>query len=100
MDPNFTQQPASPPGKGKAIASLVLGIVSLVFPVPFFGLIVGIIGLVMASGARKEGFSGGLQTGGFVCSLIGTIFGALVLLLVIIGIGLSLAFLDFFFFYF
>jgi len=89
------------PGKGKAIASLVLGIVSLVFAwLPFFGLILGIVGLVLAAGAGREGFTGGLKTAGFVCSLIGTIIGALYLVIFIIGIALSIAFLDHFFFYF
>ena len=82
---NPPQPPYSPyggyqaphPAKGKASASLALGICSLVFAGPFLGLILGIIGLVMASMARREGFIGGIQTGGFVCSLIGTILGGI-----------------------
>ena len=106
MEPNFTQQPVpgpagEQPGKGKAIASLVLGIISLAFMwMPFFGLVLGIVGLVLAASAGKEGFRGGLKTAGFVCSLIGTIIGAFYLVLFIIGIALSLRFLDYFFFYF
>ncbi len=70
------------PGKGAATASLVLGIVSIVFW--FFGwsalisVILGIVGLVLANNAKKAGFEGGLRTAGFVCSLIGLIFGALI----------------------
>ena len=70
------------PGKGAATASLVLGIISIVFW--FFGmgalvgLITGIIGLVLSSNAKKQGFVGGTQTAGFVCSLIGLIGSALV----------------------
>lgn len=49
------------PGKGAATGALVLGIV----------------GLVMASKAKKEGFSGGIQTAGFVLSILAVVFGAL-----------------------
>ncbi|HIR32199.1 MAG TPA: hypothetical protein IAB83_09425 [Candidatus Faecousia faecavium] len=70
------------PGKGAAIASLVLGIVSIVFW--FFGvtsllsLILGVVGLILANSAKKAGYNDGLRTAGFVLSLLGTIFGALI----------------------
>lgn len=70
------------PGKNAAIGSLVCGIVSIVFW--FFGitsilsLILGIVGLVLASNAKKAGFEGSLRTAGFVLSIIGTVFGALI----------------------
>jgi hypothetical protein len=79
---NVSGSNGSEPGKGAATASLVLGIVSIVCW--FFGygavigLITGIIGLVCSSNAKKAGFSGGIQTGGFVCSLIGIIGSAIV----------------------
>jgi len=62
-----------PPGKGKAILSLVLGIVALVLPVPFLGLVCGAAGLFMAVSAGREGYVGGLKTAGFVLSIIGII---------------------------
>jgi len=65
------------PGKGKAVASLVLGICAIVLPIPFLDVILAIIGLFMAASAKKEGFSGGLQTAGFVCSLVGLILSIL-----------------------
>lgn len=70
------------PGKGAAIGSLVCGIVSIVFW--FFGitsilsLILGIAGLILSSSAKKAGYNEGLRTAGFVLSLLGTIFGALI----------------------
>lgn len=70
------------PGKSSATASMVLGIVSVVFW--FFGwgaivsVICGIVGLILASKSKKEGFAGGVRTAGFVCSLIGLIGGAIV----------------------
>ena len=79
------------PGKGAATASLVLGIISIVFW--FFGygaiigLILGIIGLILNSNAKKAGFVGGIQTGGFVCSLIGVIGSALVFVACIACVG-------------
>lgn len=79
------------PGKGQAIASLVLGIVAVVFW--FFGvgsllsLILGIVGLVLASMAKKAGFEGGIRTAGFVLSLIGTIGGAIVFVTCVACIG-------------
>ena len=70
------------PGKGAAIGSLVCGIVSIVFW--YFGvtsilsLVLGVVGLVLASNSKKAGFDGGLRTAGFVLSIIGTVFGALI----------------------
>lgn len=67
------------PGKGKATAALVLGIIATVCY--FFGVsaiisvICGIIGLVMASKSKQEGFEGGMRTAGFVMSLLGVILG-------------------------
>ena len=53
------------------VASLVLGIVSLVLMwVPFIGLISGIIGLVLAL-KQKKIMPNGLATGGLVTSIIG-----------------------------
>lgn len=69
------------PGKGAATASMVLGIISVVLW--FFGysalvsVILGIVGLILASNAKKAGFVGGMQTAGFVLSLIGLIGGAI-----------------------
>ena len=70
------------PGKNAAIASMVCGIISIVFwffgVTAFLSLVLGIVGLVLASNAKKAGYNDGLRTAGFVLSLIGTIFGALI----------------------
>ena len=69
------------PGSGQAIASLVLGIISIVCIVAnwmyfsIVSIILGIIGLVLASSAKKKGNKSGVRTGGFVTSLIGLILG-------------------------
>ena len=73
---------------GKAVASLVVGICAIVSW--FFGLgallgmVLGIVGLVLASQAKKAGNIEGIRTAGFVCSLIGLIGSAIA---VIIALG-------------
>lgn len=69
-----------PPGKGKATGSMVCGICSLVLGFPLVGLILGIIGLILSSQAKGEGYYGGMRTAGFVLSLIGLIFGGISLI--------------------
>ena len=81
---------------GSAVASLVLGILSLICA--FFGystiagLIFGIIGVALGAKARKQSQTG-IATGGFVCSLIGLIFCAIGLVCVIACAG-TLGFLS------
>ena len=65
---------------GLGVASLVLGILSIVCSfIPAWGwilaLIMGLIGTVLGAKARKESQTG-VATGGFVCSIIGLVFGA------------------------
>ena len=68
-------------GQGSAVGSLVCGILAAVLGIFLFGgvvsLILAAVGLVLASKAKKEGFSGGLRTAGFVLSIIGLVFGAI-----------------------
>lgn len=58
-----------------AVASLVLGIVALVFtfiaPIGWIGLIAGIVGIILGILAKKKNPSK-IATAGFVCSIIGT----------------------------
>ncbi len=87
-----------------ATAVLVLGICSIVFSCFFVGMVLGIIGLTMASKGRKmnsenpelyEGY--GALNAGWIMSLIGTILGALYVIYWIIivailgGAGLTLS---------
>lgn len=73
-------------GKNLAIASLVLGIASIVCL--FFGIgsllsiAAGIVGIVMASKSKKEGFVGGIRTAGFVTSIIGLAGGGVMLMMI------------------
>lgn len=65
------------PGKSKATASLVCGIISVVFAwlsyLTVVGLILGIVAIVLAVQAKKEGFEGGLQKAGLVLGIIGVV---------------------------
>lgn len=65
---------------GKAIAGLVLEIVSIVLIFfgaygAVFGLICGVIGIILSIKARNENPTG-IATAGFVCSIIGTVLCA------------------------
>jgi hypothetical protein len=74
---------------GKAIAALVLGILSLI--IPYIGLILGIIGLVLASSSLKEiavtGQGGrGLAIAGRVTSIIGVALYGILLIIIILSL--------------
>ena len=61
-----------------AVASLVLGIVSLVIGAIFpylgiYGAIAGVVGIVLAVLAKKKGEKKGMATAGLVCSIIGLV---------------------------
>ena len=61
-----------------AVASLVLGIVSLVFSVigmGWMGAIIGIVGIILCVQGKKDPEKAGMAKAGFVCSVIGVILG-------------------------
>ena len=70
-------------GKGFAIASLVLGIVSFFC----FAYIAGTLGIIFGITAKKKGYKGGMATAGIVCGIIGIV---LYLLMLIGGILFSI----------
>jgi hypothetical protein len=77
-------QPPMPPvqpGKNLAVASLIMGICSLVFWWMSYGAIIG-IGLGIAAAicgtkAKKQGFIGGMATAGVVTGIIGAVLCAI-----------------------
>ena len=83
--PGPTGPPSSPPGNGMAIASLVLGIISIlffwtsIFAIIF--MVTSIIGIVLGVLSRKKnslaGFPTGLGTAGLVLNIIALIFTSL-----------------------
>lgn len=60
-----------------AVASLVLGIISIVLSffggINLFGGIIGIVGIVLGVYGKKNPEKKGMATAGLVCSIIGTI---------------------------
>jgi len=80
--PQQSARPVEIPGKGAGIASLVLGIVSLVFFCVFYlsipAGIAGIVtGCVSISKAKSVGAKSGLGVAGIVCSAIGIVIALL-----------------------
>lgn len=70
-----------------AVASLVLGIVSLLFAlVPGVGTIIGIIGACCAKGNRDESMRG-MASGGMACSWAGLGINLLITLFIIIFVA-------------
>ena len=59
---------------GKATAALVLGIISLLgICIPIAGIICGIIAIVLAVLAKKEGSTDGKQKAGMILGIIGIV---------------------------
>jgi uncharacterized Tic20 family protein len=82
------QQPQQPNTNGKAVASMVTGIASLV--IPFIGIITGPLAIVFATRARSEvqrtrQKGDGLAITGLVTGIIGCVGYAIFLILIIIG---------------
>ena len=82
------------PGRGKATASMVLGIISLVFA--WFGysaliaIVLAIVGLVLGVQAKKElppQEPQGMATAGIVCSIIGLVLSCVVFIACVMCIG-------------
>ena len=86
--PHMTEMP----GKGMGVASLVLGIVSLVmFCIWYLSLPCGIVGLILGvvsmNKAKSVGMRNGTAVGGLVCSCIALGLTILVYVLAIIGLA-------------
>ncbi|MBQ8296663.1 MAG: DUF4190 domain-containing protein [Ruminococcus sp.] len=63
-----------PNGQGKAIASLVLGICSMLgLCSPIVGIVCGIIAICMSVSARNSGYTLGMQKAGLILGIIGIV---------------------------
>ena len=84
------------PKRGMAIASLVLGICSLLFT--FFGLLLGILAVVFGSSANREG-KVSVATAGKICGIIGIVcsvlFGIFITLLISLMIATGMEYMAF-----
>ncbi len=81
-------------GKGKAVASMVLGIISVVLLIGGYSagisVILGIIGLILAGSSKKQGYEGGIRKAGFALSLVSVIFGVVVFVSCVACFGLAM----------
>ena len=74
------------PGKNQAVASLVLGILSIVMAAANIllevtvtgGLILAIVGVVLAGAAKKRGNNTGIRAAGQILSIIGIVLNSLI----------------------
>ena len=83
-----TFEPAPQGGKGMAIASLVLGIVSLALCLYWFvALPAGIVAVVLGVIARGKGVGKGLALGGIITGAIGVLFGIILAIFSFAGGG-------------
>ena len=65
----YAPQQYKAPGKGFAIAAMVLGIVSF-FCTP---IVTGVLGIIFGCVAKSKGYRGGMATAGIVCGILGLI---------------------------
>ena len=73
---------------GFGIASLILGIVGLVFSCFIVGIIPALLGLIFAIVALcQKNAKNGMAIAGLICSIIGIVFSAIIILLGIAGSG-------------
>lgn len=85
--PNYP--PAQPKTNGKSIASLVLGILSIM--IPYGGFLLGILAIIFSSLSFKDikrtnEQGKGLAVAGLVCGIVGTVLWGIIILLVILAI--------------
>ena len=79
------------PAHGQAIASLICSIVGLIFC--FFGysaivsIILGIVGIVLSSKAKKVGNDEGIRKIGFILSIIAVIAGIIAIIVAAFVVG-------------
>ncbi len=87
--------------KNMGIASLVLGISSIVCSIivffAVFGVIAGVVGIFLGVKAKKNLVKPDetIAFAGFVCSIVGVCLGSLYLIAFFVLMGVSISFLDF-----
>ena len=75
-------------GKGMAIASMVLGIVSIVLCCFWYiSLTAVILGIIFAVLSNKKVGKCGMATAGIVCSIIGMIFAIAIIVIAVLGLA-------------
>src|ERR1035437_5368258 len=89
MPPNMGMPQQSGPGKGMAITSMILGIVSVALCLYWFiALPAGIVAVVLGVIARKRGVGAGLALAGIITGAIGAVLGLIMMILAFSGGGI------------
>lgn len=71
-DPGVNQMQGNGGNSGYAIASMVLGIVSIVFCcIPIVGVVCGVLAVVFSRKMNREGIVNSYTKAGFICGLVG-----------------------------
>lgn len=82
------QEPQQNGGKGMAIASMILGIVSIVLScVWYISVPAAIVGIVLGVMHNKKSGKCGMTTAGIVCSAIGLVLTIVLIVLAAIGLA-------------
>jgi disulfide bond formation protein DsbB len=83
--------PAAPQqGKGMAVASMVLGIVSIALCLYWFiAFPAGVVAIVLAVIARRNNVGGGFALAGLITGIVGTAVGVIFAILTFTGSGLD-----------
>ena len=80
-------QPAPQPGKGLAIAALVLSLVGIVFSCLYgLGIVFLIVSLILSIVAKAKG-SGGMATAALVISIVGLVLGIIIASVMFLSVG-------------
>lgn len=80
------------PSNGLAIASMVLGIISIVLGLCYgVGIIFGIVSIILGIMSKKasDGKLSGMALAGIICSVIGIIISIIMLIIVIISFSMA-----------
>ena len=72
-------------GRGFGIASMICGIVALLFAFIYLGIILGILGIIFGAVSKSKGYRGGMATAGIVCASIALGLSTLIVVLAVIG---------------
>lgn len=87
----------APATSGKAIGALVCGILAILScETVVFGIVLGIVAIVLAGSALKDRIGDGKAVAGRVCGIIGLVLSTLVLLSYLVLGAIGLAMLDYY----
>lgn len=87
---------AAKPESGKAIAALVCGILSiLASETVIFGIVLGIVAIVLAGSYLRDWGSDGKATGGRICGIVGLVLSSLTLVAYLVMGAIGMAMIDY-----